>query len=406
MKKNRVMYTSLMMITMEILYWVFCIVSRGTYLTNYFVHDVTDTSMDYYNVLMAVQGNDPYSSSIVAAYPAMCFAIMRLLYHICPSSLQLADGKFLRVYEPATIGYILFQLLILVSIWEMLRSIKFDDRKTSIFFSASILFSGIMLFTLERGNLVILAFAFLMFFFLFYDSDRKIIRYAAYFSLAMAASIKIYPAIFGMLVLCKKRYRETLDLVIMGIVVFCFPFFTINGIKSLEQFISGVSNSADMALQSCLGVGSNYSFRNLYNIFSKLFGKGTMTSSTFLLIIPVCWGAFVFFKTKKYWQKVFVLSMMCIWIPGYSFTYVLLFLIIPFIAFLREMSSNKTLANYYSISFIMIFVPLALPSIESYSDTNRFPLTWSTLIVNCVILGMAITILIDTIYGMRYKNVK
>ena len=56
----------------------------------------------------------------------------------------------------------------------------------------------------ERGNLIILAAAFLGFFICYYDSEDKYERMFAVISLAMVSTLKVYPVLFGFLYFEKK----------------------------------------------------------------------------------------------------------------------------------------------------------------------------------------------------------
>ena len=58
-------------------------------------------------------------------------------------------------------------------------------------------FSGIALFSYERGNVIYLAVIGMVCFIEHYQSENKVLREWAFIALAFAAAIKGYPAIFG-----------------------------------------------------------------------------------------------------------------------------------------------------------------------------------------------------------------
>ncbi len=65
--------------------------------------------------------------------------------------------------------------------------------------------SNIMLFSIERANIIFLSVAFLNYFLCFYDSVEKNKRYFACFSLAFSATLKIFPVIFIVMFLPQKK---------------------------------------------------------------------------------------------------------------------------------------------------------------------------------------------------------
>jgi hypothetical protein len=61
----------------------------------------------------------------------------------------------------------------------------------------------------------------------YYNSNSKKLQYMSFFALAMAAGIKIVPAIFGVLLIREKRYRDACICAIIGVFVFFVPFVSI-----------------------------------------------------------------------------------------------------------------------------------------------------------------------------------
>ena len=76
----------------------------------------------------------------------------------------------------------------------------------------------------ERGNSVMIVVVLLLVALNWRDSESKIKRELAMVLIAVCAGIKIYPAIFGLLYLKEKRWKEALRLLIYGIVIFFLPF--------------------------------------------------------------------------------------------------------------------------------------------------------------------------------------
>ena len=57
-----------------------------------------------------------------------------------------------------------------------------------------------------------------------YDSEILYKRHFAYICLSLAAGIKIYPAILGLLIIRRRDFKEVLSCLMYGILIFFLPF--------------------------------------------------------------------------------------------------------------------------------------------------------------------------------------
>lgn len=393
MHNKKINIILVMILSFEILYWIVQFFMCGKWIDTYFSNDLNDTGMDFFNMLSNIFYADPYKFN--SNYPALCFIIWRILFHIMPINDNCGDSFYLRTYMPAQLGYILFNLFCIILIWEMVKLICKDLEVNTVLFAIVVAMSGPLLFTIERGNIIILAFAMLLVFFAFYDSEKKWQRYVAYVALAVSASVKIYPALFGILILLKRRYKEAAITMIIGIIVFLTPFFCFGGINSIKSMLNGIM----MTSTDNISLGNNYNFsmRNVLNIISDYLGSNVNISSLIVLFVSVaiCFGLFAI--SKKTWQRILAISMLCIWIPAFSYTYTLLFLIIPFLYFLKEEKINSY-RYIFLICYIIIMCPIALPLVGRFNLQGvKFPLGYPTLIINVAIIILIISSLIESI---------
>lgn len=222
-----------------VLYWATMILTRSNLIHTYYVNDYTDTYMDYYNMLATMyDSSHPYLHD--ANYPAMPFLIWRALYHMVPLSSDASDGFFLRNYLPATLGFILYSTFVLLAIYQTLNSLVKTGRISKPLLSMCLMLGGPFIFALERGNMILLSFLFSLLFFRLYNAPKKGTRCLGYLCLALAASIKIYPALFGLLIIKRKRISEIVFAIATGVFTFVLPFFCFEGVKSIRDFLSGI----------------------------------------------------------------------------------------------------------------------------------------------------------------------
>ena len=89
-------------------------------------------------------------------------------------------------------------------------------------------FSGIALFSYERGNVIYLAVIGMVCFIEHYQSENKVLREWSFIALAFAAAIKGYPAIFGILLIWEKRWKEAILFNPFTHVLLLLPFLQVS----------------------------------------------------------------------------------------------------------------------------------------------------------------------------------
>ena len=378
-----------------VLFWAYMLFTRCAGLDAYFVTDHRNTSMDYFNMLANLYYGDPYYAH--ANYPALCFVFFRIMYTFLPGPIteDYGDGFYLRNDMVAQLGYMLFVMVSILIIWSVIQSLVKGSHFQKRLFGAALLFSGPMVFAMERGNILLLALAFLMVFFALYDSEKQCHRIIAYLALSVAAGLKIYPAVFGLLVLWKKRYKETALLVVMGIAVFLLPFFCFNGFDSLRMMLEGISiSSANVAR---LGLGQNYSFPNLFLLISATLGGDAATVPGWVNLIPIVLCVFFFFISDSEWKKLYVMALFCIWLPRFAYTYVLVLMFLPILSFYFRNEKHSPFDGLYSFFFWVMMIPMCTPIIDRINDVagDKFPVSLGIGLVYLSLVGILVCILIE-----------
>lgn len=401
-EKNIPFYISLLILGGTLLYIIAVWITRGGVIDNYFVADTYDTSMDYFNMLANMSHDDPYYAN--ANYPAMCFFILKVLYRFISGLVpEVQNGGFwLRTFMPAQLTYIGLMLVCTLVIWELLRYFSREMGWKSILFSTSIVLCGPMLFLYERGNLLIISLLFTLLFLACYNSDKFWIRLVSYFALAMAAAIKLYPAVFGLLVLRKKRVKETLLLTAVGILVFAVPFFAFGGFEAIQNMLTGITTSVE--IQTGLGLGQNYSADNLYKIIGMLCGKSIDSTPTWFTALLAGLCVAVFLTSREEWKQLLSMSLLCIWVPTFSYTYSLVFMILPLISILfRNNSRRSGKSVLYTLAICCTLIPYFLPSLPQDVE-YKFLLTYGTLFVNFILLSLGIAALSDNVVAKLIRK--
>ena len=251
---------------------------------------------------------------------------------------------------------------------------------------------------IERGNSVFIVLILLVFAMAFKDSDRKVLREIALILIAIAANFKLYPAIFGLLYLKEKRYKEAIRLTIYGVAFFIVPFVFFGGIKGIKDYLVILKLMQGRSCEQATTVRGVVT-----SIFELIGGEGykwighsigKIVENIYLIVTLV---AFWFCKNK--WKETFLLvSPMVVYVTS-AYRYTAIYYFIPLLIFLlmqnrveERISMNSDVVfekiDYvYAFLFAMVFtVPIWVFAFE----LENF------MYVNIYIMIILITI--DTFY--------
>ncbi|WP_167511272.1 glycosyltransferase family 87 protein [Pseudobutyrivibrio xylanivorans] len=372
----------------EVIFWLLMFLSNGYYWGTYFFPNRTDCFMDHFNMLALLNNKDPYY--LKASYPAICFLLLKILHLFMPLDIQqIEPGLELRNNSIAMFLFVLTALIVLYILATLFEKIlcNYGEKK----YILAILLSGPIMFAFQRGNIILLTLVFLLVYYLYFDSEEKKKRYIAYIALAFAASIKVYPALFGIMTLKKKRYKETIHLAIIGFLLFIIPFFAFDGIETFKEFLNGLSAAG--TVMTSQGVGQNLSLENLRLLLNLLMGTNISSSNLFLVCITVVLLLTAYFCEKK-WEALFLIATACVWYPAFSFTYVL---VLYYPAIFAALKNTDEIRKNELIMLGTMMLPLGLPYMSwvdsrVITDNLQMPMAASTVLLYFIIISIVFRI--------------
>lgn len=389
----------------ECLYWLVTILTNSQFINSYFHNLNMDTFMDYFNMLQVLVNPhyEIYETKVI--YPALCFCLWDIAFAMIPYSYRGLSSVELRNYQPALLGFVLCLLITVIAIWVLIKKNYKGYGVQSDLFALSILFSGPILFSIERGNIILLALVFLLLFELFYNSKNKYLRYLSYIALALSASIKIYPALFGVLIISHKRWKEVFGAIAIGVLIFVIPFLYLCGWEGVISMYKNIVYASPILANR--GMGYIFSFANLMKIIQTFSGSALIKGSIMLKVIPSCIALFIFLTNKDEWKKMFAIVLLFVWIHEFSSTYTLIFFILPLISYLNVDDGNKIsiIDHIYTILYVIMFLPTATATFPEVDVPGAlFPLSGSVMIVHGVIVAFSLLLIIDGISALIKKG--
>jgi hypothetical protein len=340
---------------------------------NIFFAGLNDFFADFFNILRYIAERDPYFNTINGYGEKIWFPLAYLILYPF-SQLDNFDAMTLEQTWASKIGIMSVFWFTAVSVFLFFLSLNKIRKRYAIPFYVFIglCFSYIFVFSIERGNTIILSAAFVSIYLSYYDVDDKGKRMLAAICLALAAVFKIYPVLFGFLYFEKKQYRDIFFSAIVTLLLVFIPFvFFKRGFSNIPQLID------NMKIQS-----EAYDFIRVYPRFSlphlayyaltllELDNKMVLLLSNVVYLLTILVSAFSILLSlliKNKWIKTALLALVVMYLPVNSGWYCGLYLfpvIIYYFATLEERS------NVFNGFVLFVFIILLNPFQFSMSYRN------------------------------------
>ena len=380
----------------HIYYWIFLAslvfsavylaVRRGSGLESFLYEGGQNLIGDFINNLhYPTHDGGPYFDSRWATFPPFAYTLYYLV-NVCYTR---------AIYPYEVLAYTVITALTCVIILYAIQSIFRRYHKGSVAHSEPLmltlclLFSGIMIFAIERGNSVVNTLAMLLMAFALRDGERPWQREAALLLIAAAAGFKVYPCIFGLLYLFEKRYREAFRLLVYGVLIFFVPFLWFGGVQGFSRFLQN-----QQEIQS--SVRSDY-FTSIPSIASYLAaefgwdaGVALPIGKAVAAVFAVLLAAGVWLQ-KKLWLRVTLMVSLFTLVPGWSAEYMGIYMMLPFVLFYCDDQGSRWQALYTALfAGVFILLPFGAP-LNAHTS-----LSWNMLVSFGAMYALSIVGLMDT----------
>lgn len=356
-----------------------------------------DYFMDFFNCL------NVSTKTYDGIYPPLARTIFLLFTRIIFNG-NSGRSDAVRSASPGMMVYLVYVIIFMYLLFMLLHRMLGGSSGRYMALVTEVLLSLPMLFTLERGNIILISFVATLFYVRYYQSDKKWQRGFAYVALGVAAGIKLYPAIFALLLTKggKIPWSKTFALAasIVGFVVVPFALYPSG---SLQLLLSAMSTT-QTAFQY-IGFGFRHDITNDLNILSSLLDIGIhgriYTIARWSILLS---GVFVSFFSRRIrdWQISAICASLIVLYPSFSYTYTLIFMIIPLLGFLIDKERTR-FDIVYIIGFLLIFADFVVPTKDDLFGLvgMEHPLTYAMVLQS---IGVLI-IFIGTIAHVGYDTV-
>jgi len=348
---------------------------------------------DSSNVAGYSAGRDPYHNLVYGlgekAYPPLTYVIMYFVSRIVDVQSYairdqsyfgiVADFKYLAIF-------LVFIIIIMILMYTLIQVTKKGKMSIKIMTAMALCCSAPMIYSIERGNTIILTVFLCMFYLFYYNSENKILKELALIALACAAGFKMTPALLGIMLLYNKQFKEAARTAVYGIIIVFGPFlFLHGGFSNIPLMFENMKLNLKFytSLDGCTLTASVNRFGKLYfNNFSMteamIDNMKTITTILSLLLLIVV----PFLKTN--WEKVAAVVVVLIILPSHSGTYCILYMLPVIVMFLNE-EKHRNIDFLYLFCMIMISWDFVCKASEIFNYNLALPIMVVALLVTGII---------------------
>lgn len=200
----------------------------------------------------------------------------------------------------------------------------------------SAVFSYGVLYALERGNVILVAWGLTLIFFMTMDSERRLLRELGFISLALAFGLKLYPAVFGLLLLKRGRLGQALRTAVYGILSIALPMLCFSeGLAGLKTWL-GIVLSFGGNGGELLNYSARKQLTDLISEILQFYGVSVNTMVLTVVSLMLCLFFIVSaFLGRDRWKQVADLTMVVFLISPQG-AYGMAFFLLPLLIFIRD----------------------------------------------------------------------
>lgn len=373
---------------------------------NTFLFLPSDRFNDFFNGFYQSKHFNPYFEPGYYWPLRAMFPFLYLIYCL----MALFDGTtMLTIFLISSLGFIFY-----INFKNCLTK---DPVMTVLFTSILTFFSYPVIFTLDRANTESWLYI-LLYFAVSFFAQQKYTRSAILFSFVFA--MKPFPAIFGILFVRKKRFREILLMIFLTLFLTIVPLFSFksgfwNNLNHLRYSLDDVYPKNYILQHGGLAYGNSLwgmikiihaslaanikasNLEALIPIYSPMYSLYSKISWMMLALVLL----YVLLVEQTFWKKIALLTFSMNLFPAVSGDYKLLYVFIPLFLFINFSQKSR-----WDFIYLVLFSLLLIPkNYDQYVFPNLFinnmsnigivinPMLMSLISLLIIAQGMSATIM-------------
>lgn len=325
--------------------------------------------MDFFNSIRdASQGSAVYTERGVI-YPPMANLIFLILSRFTPNvynDSSFADRFEWSRYFPAMMLVVMFCVAFaLVYFFIIYTKLESRSKYTRFAFAFLAFFSVPTLYMIERGNMILFCMLALMVYGFTYNSESRLHRELGLICLAFAFSIKLYPVVFGWLLISDRRFKDAARCALYGVLMLLIPSFFFGGPSCFVWLFNNIFS---------FSAGSESALTSIFRFIGLSAPAQSILTALIYVWVLICGISFAVssFIRKQQW-KTWVLGFVTILcVPSLTSVYGWAFFMIPMVMLCNKKdrcASDIVYMILMTIPFmflpfrIMFYVPMSTAAV-------------------------------------------
>ncbi|MBP9014715.1 MAG: DUF2029 domain-containing protein [Smithella sp.] len=219
------------------------------------------------------------------------------------------------------------------------------------------------LFVVDRANIEVFVFIFLYMFIHFYRMQKILLSIVF---LSCAISMKLFPAVFVILLLSDRKYKEAVYTCFLVMLISTIGYFSYDG-NMVENIRAHMTTLNFYSMAYSIGNEGLYFGNSLWGpVKLMIIGSGikctpalaTKVYSISVMILFAIISVYIIFKEKIFWKKIALLVFSMNLFPFVSGDYKLIHIFLPLFLFINDENKNR-FDWLYAVLFGLLMVPKA-----------------------------------------------
>ena len=320
--------------------------------------DRMDVLMDHFNSIRTVRNGNPYLE-YRTTYPPLAALFYTFFYSLLTDDAVAlfnrtwyASARPLRYHSSAIVPLLMLLILCTLLIASLVRrTVEGSDRRKTAAVLGLACSSG-FIYAMDRGNNILLVFLLLLYYIRNYDVEHRVLRESALVALALATGLKLYPLVFGILLIRKGRIWEGVRALLYMAIFTLVPFAFFGGFAAMRQYaVTMLALDVAPVIPGALNLASV-----LYNVAQV---TGIALPRALVVVsgaVIACVGLLFALCYRKEYKAVLFAVFAVIALAGVSTKYVLLLTILPLLYLFNHCEDRWDL--FYAAVLIALNLPL------------------------------------------------
>lgn len=330
--------------------------------------DGNDWFMDWFNVVYYSIGRKPYIWGLTEerSLPPLTFLLLypfSKLYDYDVTGWVESASRYEARYAqlPMAAAVMVFVFSYLLLFYALYKSSKRGTDLKRAGLLLILFLSGVNLYCIDRGNLQVITAAAVFLYIFLCDTENGLtgntggVPYGirtgiGLFCLAFAAALKLFPAMMGVLLLYRKKWKEAAAAFVLGMLLLFVPFFFMD-----QPFFEAVGSFFKTLGEHALSYMTVADFGFSTPVIMGLTGMshGVLQIIAYIMaILSICFA----WTYNSRWKKILLLTLTLILTSGQQGYYCLMFLFLPVVLFFEE--EHRLIDVIYVLVFAVILSPL------------------------------------------------